>query len=169
MALLLTALVMWPYGETVYRRAIQPYQAGQLSIAQAWSAGSDPIKGFMVEQIKKYGHEDYLDTLYEYAVPPSPGQAAGRPGRAEDFPLRVVMPAYLLGELTIALMMGFYLYLPFLVIDLVISAVLAATGLFMLPPTLVATPVKLILFVLADGWILVADMLLSSFAARGGP
>ncbi len=169
MALLLTALVMWPYGETVYRRAIQPYRAGQVSIAQAWSAGSGPIKGFMVEQIKKYGHEDYLETLYEYAAPPSPGQAAARPGRAEDFPLRVVMPAYLLSELTIALMMGFYLYLPFLVIDLVVSAVLAATGLFMLPPTLVATPVKLIVFVLADGWILVADMLLSSFAVRGGP
>ena len=69
----------------------------------------------------------------------------------------MVMPAFLLSELTTALMMGFYLYLPFLVIDLVVSSVLAATGLFMLPPALVATPVKLILFVLADGWLLVAD------------
>ena len=65
-------------------------------------------------------------------------------------------------------MMGFYIYLPFLVIDLVVSSVLAATGLFMLPPALVATPVKLILFVLADGWLLVATMLLSSFGRRGG-
>ena len=82
----------------------------------------------------------------------------------EDFPLRVVAPAYLLSELTTALMIGFYVYLPFLVIDLVVSSVLAATGLFMLPPALVATPIKLIVFVLADGWLLIATMLLSSFA-----
>jgi flagellar biosynthesis protein FliP len=168
LALMLTALVMWPMGETVYRRAIQPYQAKQISEAAAWSAGSDVVKGFMVDQIVNYRHEAYLETLYEYAMPPSPGQTPAPPARPEDYPFRVVMPAYLLGELTTALMMGFYIYLPFLVIDLVVASVLAATGLFMLPPTLVATPVKLILFVLADGWLLVADMLLSSFAARGG-
>jgi flagellar biosynthetic protein FliP len=168
LALMLTALVMWPMGETVYRRAIQPYQAKQMNEVAAWTAGSGVVKGFMVDQIVNYRHEDYLATLYEYATPPSPGQAPAAPSRPEDFPFRVVMPAYLLGELTTALMMGFYIYLPFLVIDLVVSSVLAATGLFMLPPALVATPVKLILFVLADGWLLVADMLLSSFAARGG-
>jgi flagellar biosynthetic protein FliP len=168
LALMLTALVMWPMGETVYRRAVQPYQAKQIDEAAAWSAGSGVIKGFMVDQIVNYRHEHYLETLYEYAMPPSPGQAPPAPARPEDYPFRVVMPAYLLGEITTALMMGFYIYLPFLVIDLVVSAVLAATGLFMLPPALVATPVKLILFVLADGWLLVADMLLSSFAARGG-
>ncbi len=168
LALMLTALVMWPLGETVYRRAVQPYQAKQIDEAAAWSAGSGVIKGFMIDQIVNYRHEHYLETLYEYAMPPSHGQARPAPGRPEDYPIRVVMPAYLLGEITTALMMGFYLYLPFLVIDLVVSAVLAATGLFMLPPALVATPVKLILFVLADGWLLVADMLLSSFAARGG-
>ena len=168
LALMLTALVMWPVGETVYRRAVQPYQAKQINEAAAWTAGSEVIKGFMVDQIVNYRHEDYLATLYEYAMPPSPGRAPAAPARPDDYPLRVVMPAYLLGELTTALMMGFYLYLPFLVVDLVVSAVLAATGLFMLPPALVATPIKLILFVLADGWLLVADMLLSSFAARGG-
>ena len=168
LALMLTALVMWPMGETVYRRAIQPYQAKQISEVAAWTAGSEVIKEFMVDQIVNYRHEDYLATLFEYASPPSPGQAPAAPSHPEDYPLRVVMPAYLLGELTTALMMGFYIYLPFLVIDLVVSSVLAATGLFMLPPALVATPVKLILFVLADGWLLVADMLLSSFAARGG-
>jgi flagellar biosynthetic protein FliP len=76
-----------------------------------------------------------------------------------------VAPAFLLSELTTALTIGFYLYLPFLVIDLVVSAVLAAMGLFMLPPSLVALPLKLILFVLADGWLLVASMLLQSFGA----
>jgi flagellar biosynthetic protein FliP len=170
LSLLLTALVMWPMGEKVYHDAILPYKSGRLELAQAWAAGTQPIKVFMVDQIKRTNHEDYLQALEEYAVPPSPGHVGPGPVRAEDFPLRVVAPAYLLSELTTALMMGFYVYLPFLVIDLVVSSVLAATGLFMLPPALVATPIKLIVFVLADGWILIATMLLSSFAvAPGGP
>ena len=163
LALLLTTLVMWPKGEVVYHRAIEPYAAGQLTAGAAWAAGSRPIKVFMVDQIVRTSHQDYLEALYPYTVPESPGQAPAPPAHPEDFPLRVVAPAYLLSELTTALMMGFYLYLPFLVIDLVVSSVLAATGLFMLPPALVSTPVKLILFVLADGWMLVATMLLSSF------
>jgi len=170
LALLLTALVMHPIGEKVYRKAILPYSSGQLAAGAAWTAGTQPIKAFMVDQIVWTKHQDYLQTLYEYAVPPSPGNIDATPLRPEDFPLRVVAPAYLLSELTTALLMGFYVYLPFLVIDLVVSAVLAATGLFMLPPALVATPIKLIVFVLADGWLLIASMLLSSFAvAPGGP
>jgi flagellar biosynthetic protein FliP len=168
LALLLTALVMRPLGEKVYHNAIVPYTSKKLDLAQAWTAGSQPIKGFMVNQIKKTNHEDYLQALHEYAVPTSPGQPEPAPARPEDFPLRVVAPAYLLSELTTALMIGFFVYLPFLVIDLVVSSVLAATGLFMLPPALVATPIKLIVFVLADGWLLIATMLLSSFAP-GGP
>jgi flagellar biosynthesis protein FliP len=170
LSLLLTALVMWPVGEKVYHDAVVPYKAKRLELAQAWEAGTQPIKLFMVDQIKKTNHEDYLQTLEDYAVPSSPGHVSPGPARAEDFPLRVVAPAYLLSELTTALLMGFYVYLPFLVIDLVVSSVLAATGLFMLPPALVATPIKLIVFVLADGWVLIATMLLSSFAvAAGGP
>jgi flagellar biosynthetic protein FliP len=170
LALLLTALVMWPKGEVVYRSAILPYASGQLSAAAAWEAGSEPIKTFMVEQIVGSNHEEYLEALHGYAAASSQGRALALPARLEDYPLRVVAPAYLLSELTTALSMGFYLYLPFLVIDLVVSAVLAASGLFMLPPALVTTPVKLILFVLAKGWLLVATMLLSSFGATGaGP
>ncbi len=163
LALLLTALVMRPKGEEVYNKAIRPYAAGEVSASQAWKAGTQPIKAFMVDQIVLTRHQDYLEALADYAVPPSPGPIAVAPPQTVEYPLRVVAPAYLLSELTTALMMGFYLYLPFLVIDLVVSSVLAATGLFMLPPALVATPVKLIVFVLADGWLLVATMLLSSF------
>ena len=94
----------------------------------------------------------------------SPARGGSSPSIGHEFPLRVVAPAYLLSELTTALVMGFYLYLPFLIIDLVVSAVLASMGLYMLPPTLVAMPIKLIVFVLADGWLLVCSMLLSSFA-----
>lgn len=163
LALLLTALVMRPKGEEVYNKAIRPYAAGEVSAKDAWKAGTQPIKAFMVDQIVLTRHQDYLEALGDYAVPPSPGPIEPAPAGTLEYPLRVVAPAYLLSELTTALMMGFYLYLPFLVIDLVVSSVLAATGLFMLPPALVATPVKLIVFVLADGWLLVATMLLSSF------
>ena len=168
LALLLTTLVMWPMGEKVYREAIAPYAEKRVNAAAAWDAGSRPIKAFMIDQIVLTRHQGYLESLYEYAVPSSPGRPEPVPERLEDFPLRVVAPAFLLSELTTALLMGFYLYLPFLVVNLVVSSVLAATGLFMLPPALVATPVKLILFVLADGWILVATMLLSSFGLSGG-
>ena len=165
LSLLLTALVMRPVGEEVYRDAILPYQSGQMiEVKAVWSASMRPVKAYMVGQIIRYKHEDYLQALEEYAVPPSLGRVDPLPAVAEDFPLRVVAPAYLLSELTTAFMMGFYLYLPFLVIDLVVSSVLAATGLFMLPPSLVAMPVKLIVFVLADGWLHVAMMLLSSFS-----
>jgi flagellar biosynthesis protein FliP len=167
LALLLTALVMRPLAEKIYHDAIVPYTSEKLDLKQAWAAGTGPIKGFMVDQIKRTNHEDYLQALHEYAVPQSPGQVDLTPVHSRDFPLRVVAPAYLLSELTTALMIGFYVYLPFLVIDLVVASVLAATGLFMLPPALVATPIKLIVFVLADGWLLIATMLLSSFAPAG--
>jgi len=162
LALLLTALVMRPAGEVVYNQGIEPYLAGKLSGAEAWEAGSKPIKRFMLDQIEQTRHENYLWQLYDLSTP----STANRPDpvSGEDFPFQVVAPAFLLSELTTALTIGFYLYLPFLVIDLVVSSVLASMGLFMLPPTLVAMPLKLILFVLADGWLLVASMLIRSFA-----
>ena len=165
LALLLTVLVMRPVGEQVYTRSITPYTAGQMGVSQAWKVGSAPLKAFMVDQIIRTRHQDYLWTMYRYAVPSSPGQAD--PQFAHEFPFRVVAPAFLLSELTTALWIGFLLYLPFLVVDLVVSAVLAAMGLYMLPPTLVAMPIKLIVFVLADGWLLVPSMLLSTFAVSG--
>jgi flagellar biosynthetic protein FliP len=165
LALLLTALVMRPVGERVYARAVEPFANKRLSWAGAYREASGPVKAFMVEQIKATGHERYVWSLYDLSVPPSQGRAD--PAYEDDFPMRVVAPAFLLSELTAALTIGFYLYLPFLVIDLVVSAVLAAMGMFMLPPSLVALPLKLILFVLADGWLLVAAMLLQSFGLGG--
>lgn len=167
LSLLLTALVMWPTGDRVYRDAIEPYAAHKLDAASAWNAGAGPVKSFMIEQIVLTRHQGYLETLRGYATGQGAGHADAAPERPEDYPLHVVAPAFLLSELTTALLMGFYLYLPFLVVDLVVSSILAATGLFMLPPSLVATPIKLILFVLADGWFLVATMLLSSFGIAG--
>jgi flagellar biosynthetic protein FliP len=165
LSLLLTAIVMQPAAERVYREGLAPYAEGKLGPEAAFAAGTAPLKDFMLDQIVRTGHQDYLWTLYAHAHPDG-GPAPASLSRAA-IPLRVVAPAFLISELTTALWLGFAIYLPFLVIDLVVSAVLAAMGLFLLPPTLVALPLKLILFVLADGWMLVADMLLRSFA-RGG-
>jgi flagellar biosynthetic protein FliP len=162
LALLLTALVMKPAADQVYAQGIAPFAAGTLGPVEAWEAGTAPLKDFMIDQIVRTNHQDYLFTLYDHAFPPTDGRPD--PAQRSDFPLRVVAPAYLLSELTTALLMGFVLYLPFLVIDLVVSSVLAAMGLFMMPPSLVALPIKLILFVLVDGWMLVAGVLLRSFA-----
>jgi flagellar biosynthetic protein FliP len=166
LSLLLTALVMRPTGEAVYTRAIEPYSAGRVTWQEAYRAGSAPVKAFMVEQIERTRHENYLWALYDEAVPPAPGRV--EPVYGDEFPMRVVAPAFLLSELTTALVIGFYLYLPFLVVDLVVSAVLASAGLFMLPPSLVALPLKLILFVAADGWLHVAALLLRSFGPAAG-
>jgi flagellar biosynthetic protein FliP len=162
LALLLTVLVMRPVAEVVYTKGIEPYASGRLPAAAAWDAGTKPIKTFMIKQIERTNHQDYLWQLYDLSTPESADQPDPKYG--EEFPLQVVAPAFLLSELTTALVIGFYIYLPFLVIDLVVSSVLAAMGLFMLPPSLIALPLKLILFVLADGWLLVATMLLQSFA-----
>ena len=161
LALLLTALVMRPTGEAVYSSAIQPYRLGKIDEAQAWRNACRPVKTFMLEQIERTNHERYVWKIFDEIVAPTPGRVD--PVDFEDFPMRVVAPAFLLSEITTALVIGFYLYLPFLVVDLVVSAVLATMGLFMLPPALVALPLKLILFVLADGWLHVATMLVRSF------
>ena len=165
LALLLTALVMKPAAERTYREAIQPYQSGRIDAMEAWRAGSEPIKEFMIDQIFRARRESYLRDLRDLAEArePSASADAAEPENSEDLPFRIVAPAFLLSELTTALMIGFAIYLPFLVIDLVVSSVLAAMGLVMLPPTLVSAPLKLMLFALAGGWWPIASMLLRSF------
>jgi flagellar biosynthetic protein FliP len=159
LALLLTALVMRPVGELVYARAVVPFAEGRASWSDAAKAASVPVKDFMIGQIERTGHTNYLWAIHDESAAPG----AAEPQYVDECPFGVVATAYLLSELTTALVIGFYLYLPFLVVDLVVSAVLAAMGLYMLPPSLVALPLKLILFVLADGWLHVATMLLRSF------
>ncbi len=161
LSLLLTVLIMRPTGELVYKKAIDPYANGKITWQKAYEEASAPVKAFMLDQISRTNHEKYLWALYDEVTPE--GSAKVEPKYIDEFPMQVVAPAFLLSELTTALVIGFYLYLPFLVVDLVTSAVLAATGLFMLPPALVALPLKLILFVAADGWLHVATMLLRSF------
>ena len=162
LALLLTALVMAPVAHRVYQEGIAPYCESKKTAEDAWRDGTMPIKKFMGQQIIKSKHQEYLWTFHRHAFPETqPGQ---EPTTIEEVPLRVVAPAFLVSELTTALFMGFAIFLPFLVVDLLVSVLLSTMGLFLMPPGLVSVPIKLVLFVLADGWMLVADTLVRSFA-----
>lgn len=173
-SLLLSVIVMRPIGEKVYRNSVKPYMDGRMDQAEAIQSGIGPLKKFMVDQIIYTGHLQYLSELAEYdtqlALTNSDSQSQKVVGNTvasleqENLPIHVVAAAFLLSELTTALLLGFAVYLPFLIVDLVVATVLAAMGLWMMPPTLVSTPAKLILFVLADGWMLTAGALINGFA-----
>ncbi len=138
LALLLTVLVMKPVGDVVYRDAVAPLMTEKIGPAQAWESGSRPVRRFMVDQIVRTRHEHYLTELYDYATPPSPDRV--EPAYGDEYPFHVIAPAFLLSELTTALMtIGFIIYLP-VPGDRPrrLGRLLAAMGLFMLPPTLVA-------------------------------
>ena len=126
-----------------------------------WEAGSKPIHRFMSQQIDAAGNRDDIFMFYQYMpedseVPP--------PEFYDDVPLRVLLPAYMLSELKVAFLIGFQIYLPFLILDIVVASVTISMGMMMLPPVMISLPFKLMLFVLVDGWNLVVGMLLSSFA-----
>ncbi|MCG2800616.1 MAG: flagellar type III secretion system pore protein FliP [Cellulomonas sp.] len=156
LALFLSLFVMSPVISDVNTQGIQPYLHGQVSFSQAVSAGEAPLAGFMV----KHTREEDIALVT---------RAAGleNPANAESVPFTTLAPAFMLSELRSAFIMGFVIFVPFLVIDLVVSAALMSMGMMMLPPTMVALPFKLLLFVLVDGWGLVITALLGSYTGAG--
>jgi flagellar biosynthetic protein FliP len=163
-ALFMTLLVMTPVWTQVYNDAIKPYSDPQstMSLEEAWNAGIQPIRNFMSKQIDIAGNSDDVWLFYEYLPPDTP-----TPQTYDDVPLTVLLPAFMLSELKTAFLIGFQIYLPFLILDIVISSVTISMGMMMLPPVMISLPFKLILFVLVDGWRLVVGMLLESFAQYG--
>ncbi len=159
-ALFMTLFVMTPVWQRVYDDGIKPYtdQTESMSMEEAYEAGSLPIREFMSRQIDITGNHDDVHLFYEYMDADAP-----MPSGFEDVPLRVLLPAYVLSELKTAFLMGFQIYLPFLVVDLVVASVTISMGMLMLPPQIVSLPFKLLLFVLVDGWRLVVQMLMDSF------
>ena len=152
LALFMTAAIMAPTFGRVSERAIDPFRAGELSLVEAAEATATELKQFMVQQTRE---DDLLLTL----------ELSGQ-GRPEDIhatPFTVMVPAFVLSELRTAFRMGFIVYLPFVLIDLVVASVLLALGMFMLPPTMMAMPLKILLFVLVDGWSLIVQSLTASF------
>lgn len=153
LALFLTTFVMAPVAERIWDRAWVPYRAGQMAMQPAGEAAWVELRGFLVANTRK----GELELFADLAKLPVEERVI------EELPLRVVVPAFVTSELKTAFQMGFLLFLPFLVIDLVIASVLLSMGMFMLPPVMVSTPFKLLLFVLVDGWSLMCETLVSSF------
>jgi flagellar biosynthetic protein FliP len=165
LALFMTLLVMTPTWNEVYSASIRPYSEGQITDPEeAWNAGVVPLKQFMARQIDLADNEDDVWLFYDY-LPASQRQSRS-PETWDEVPLQALLPAFMLSELKVAFLIGFQIYLPFLILDLVVSSVTISMGMMMLPPVMISLPLKLLLFVLVDGWTLVVGMLLESF---GGP
>ena len=152
LALFLTAIVMGPTLQKSYDEGIKPLMDQQMELPAAFDAAGGPVKAFMLQQV---GRED-LALFIKLSRIPTPANALATP-------IQVVTPAFMISELKRAFEIGFLLFVPFLVIDLVVASVLMSMGMMMLPPVVVSLPFKLIFFVLVDGWRLVAGSLVSSF------
>ncbi len=172
LALFLTLLIMAPAWQQVYDEAVAPYSAGSISLGDAWERGQQPIRRFMAEQIERTGNADDVWLFLDYMAPaesendPEPNYvyfgARAEQGE-ENVPLQALLPAFMLSELKTAFVIGFQIYLPFVILDMVVASVMISMGMLMLPPVLISLPFKLLLFVLVDGWRLVVEMLLQSF------
>jgi flagellar biosynthesis protein FliP len=160
LAIFLSALVMWPVWTKAWNEGVKPYQEGRLAADVAFERGSLPIRRWMAAQIEEAGNRDTM-LLFLARHPGGPQQAA----TYDDVPVEALLPAFLVSELEVAFAIGFRLLLPFLVLDILVATLAAATGLVMLPPTLVSLPLKLLVFVAADGWTLVVRGLLDGFVA----
>ena len=162
LALFITFFVMYPVGNAVYNDALKPYEAGQITAMQAWETGVVPVRQFMSRQIQKAGNDADV-WLFWRADPDAPAGTAAENLTYDDVPLRVLVPAFMTSELKIAFLMGVKLFIPFLIIDFLVSAITVSMGIMTLPPVMISLPLKLLLFVMLDGWRLTVEMLLTSF------
>jgi flagellar biosynthetic protein FliP len=153
LALLLTFVVMAPVGARVHEAAIVPYTEKRIDEAAAWEAARVPISTFLLAQTR----EDDLRLFYELAK-------AKLPSQPNEVAIHLLVPAFMISELRTGFEMGFLLFLPFALIDLVVASLLTAMGMMMLPPTTLSTPLKLLLFVAVDGWALLTRSLVASFS-----
>jgi len=152
LAVFLTAFSMMPTLEAVNGRALQPFLAGQLTVEEAVDRASAPAREFMLRQVR----DQDIKAIYDIAHKPLPN-------RASQVGMLELVPAFMLNELRVAFRIGFVVMLPFLLIDLVVSSVLLALGMLMVPPSTLSLPIKVLMFVLIDGWSLVLQGVLGSF------
>lgn len=155
LALFLTIFIMAPVARQVNEQAIQPYLADQISQQQAWDNAYAPLRKFMLRQTREKDLALFV-------------KLSGRekPRNEQDVPAGVLIPAFVISELKTAFQIGFMIYVPFLVIDMVVASTLMSMGMFMLPPVMISLPFKILLFVMVDGWYLVVKTLVESF--QGG-
>ncbi len=152
LALFLTYFVMQPVGVSINKVSVEPFTQGSITAWQALERSAAPLRQFML----KYTREKDLALFVEMSREP-------RPSRPDDLSMRVVAPAYIISELKTGFQIGAVLFLPFLVIDMVVAAITTSIGMFQLPPVVISTPLKILLFVVADGWNLVVGSTLKSF------
>jgi len=157
LAMFMSLLIMTPVWQKVYDDAVVPYTRHEITAEQAWKAGVQPVRRFMSMQIERTQNTEDVWLFMNY-LPEHP-----TPASYDDVPLQVLLPAFMLSELKTAFLIGFQIYLPFLILDMVVASVMVSMGMLMLPPSLVSLPFKILLFVLVDGWRLVVGMLLQSF------
>lgn len=170
-ALFMTMLLMTPVWTDVYQDAVKPYTEKQIGLDEAWERGTQPIRRFMAEQIAQTENQEDVYLFLRYL----PDEVESEAGEQHNYvmydakegerlvPLQALLPAFMLSELKTAFLIGFQIYLPFVILDIVVASVTISMGMLMLPPVLISLPFKLLLFVLVDGWRLVTDMLLQSF------
>lgn len=156
LSLFLTLFIMSPVGLKINETAIKPYNEGKITEMEALNRSSEPIKEFMLRQTR----EKDLALFYQLSNTP-------RPASKKDVGMITLIPAFILSELKTAFQIGFLLYIPFLIIDIVVASILVALGMIFLPPIMVSLPFKIVLFIVADGWALLVSSLLRSFNMGG--
>ncbi len=152
LSLFLTIFIMAPVSDRINTLAVQPAMEGKLGVAEAFERGAPPLREFMVKQTREKDLALFVDLA-----------KAPRPNGPADLPMRVVIPAFVISELKTGFQMGFFLFIPFLLIDLVVSTTLLSMGMLQLPPAMISLPFKVLLFVMIDGWNLLVGSLVKSF------
>jgi flagellar biosynthetic protein FliP len=152
LALFLSFFIMNPTLTAIYNNAYQPWSKGEIDQEQAFEQGSQPLKQFMLRSTREKDLQLFVDM-----------SGGPKPKGPEDLPMRAVMPAFMISEIKTAFQIGFVLFLPFLVIDMVVASVLLSMGMMQLPPVMVSLPFKVLLFIMVDGWGLVVSSLVKSY------
>ena len=159
-AFFMTVFIMWPVFSEVYAKAYRPLADGQITVQEAYAQAETPLRLYMYKQIAAGDSEKAMQTIGSfYRLTDLP-----RPNDFSEMPTYILVPAYILHELTVAFKIGIILYIPFIVIDMVVASILMSMGMMMLPPVQISMPFKLILFVLVDGWHLLTQQLFMSIA-----
>jgi flagellar biosynthetic protein FliP len=151
LSLFLTFFIMSPVWEKIDRNALTPYRAKQISSEEALKQATIPIRAFMLKQTRPADVELFVAMAKEGPTPP------------DQLPLKIVIPSFIISELRTAFQMGFLLFVPFILIDLVVATVLMSMGMMMMPPMTISLPLKILLFVLVDGWHLIVSSIVQSF------
>jgi flagellar biosynthetic protein FliP len=154
LALFLTLFIMWPTLSTIYNQSFKPFADGQIGLEEMYKKAESPLRVFMYRQMG--GSPENIRLFMRMRALPKPNTLA-------DVPTEVLIPAFVLHELTVAFKIGILLFIPFIIIDMVVASILMSMGMIMLPPVMISMPFKLIVFVLVDGWSLITMQLVQSF------